>query len=96
MGAYLDTPEKEKNPENGSNDMMSWGLCSMQGWRCSQEDDHLAVLIKQPHDGQMGMLFCVWDGHGGKEVAALAKEKFRGVLTDMQDFKDGKFKEALI
>jgi hypothetical protein len=43
MGAYLDTPEKEKNPENGNNDFMNWGLCSMQGWRCSQEDDHVAV-----------------------------------------------------
>ena len=42
MGAYLDTPEKTKNPENGSNAMCSWGLNSMQGWRCGQEDAHLA------------------------------------------------------
>lgn len=42
------------------------------------------------------MLYCVWDGHGGKEVAAFAKEKFKSVLVDLPDFKNGKFKEALI
>jgi len=73
MGAYLETPIKDKNPENGTSESMSWGLCSMQGWRCSQEDDHLAVEITQPHDGQKGMLYCVWDGHGGKEVAEFAR-----------------------
>jgi len=35
MGAYLDSPIKDKNPEPGQNQEFSWGACSMQGWRCS-------------------------------------------------------------
>jgi len=42
MGAYLDTPVTDKHPENGSNNVLRWGLCTMQGWRCTQEDDHIA------------------------------------------------------
>ena len=72
MGAYLNTPIKDKNSEHGSNDMTYWGLCSMQGWRCNQEDDHLAQLVTLP-SGEKGMLFAVWDGHGGKDVANLAR-----------------------
>jgi len=33
MGAFLDTPIKDKNPEHGNNDMCWWAACSMQGWR---------------------------------------------------------------
>jgi serine/threonine protein phosphatase PrpC len=42
------------------------------------------------------MLFCVWDGHGGKEVAEFARERFKEVFTKQPEFKAGKFKEALI
>ena len=42
MGAYLDTPITEKNSEFNTNEQASWGLCSMQGWRCGMEDDHIA------------------------------------------------------
>lgn len=80
MGAYLDTPVKDKNPEHGSTSIMDFGLCSMQGWRCDQEDDHLAVIVKQPKDGADGMLLAVWDGHGGKNVALYAKQEFQKVF----------------
>ena len=75
MGAYLDTPNKDKHSEFSQNDMASWGLCSMQGWRTGMEDDHLVKEVEQP-DGEKGMLFCVFDGHGGAEVANHAKKKF--------------------
>lgn len=42
MGAYLDTPITDKNSEVDFNEQASWGLCSMQGWRCNMEDDHIA------------------------------------------------------
>lgn len=45
MGAYLDTPLTDKNSEFGHNDMCQWGLCSMQGWRCGMEDDHIVKQI---------------------------------------------------
>ena len=45
MGAYLDTPITDKNPENGKNEMAAWGVCSMQWWRCGMEDAHIATNI---------------------------------------------------
>ena len=45
MGAYLDTPIKDKNSERGINEICAWGLCSMQGWRCGMEDAHIAREI---------------------------------------------------
>lgn len=52
--------------------MLSWGACSMQGWRMSQEDTHIVHEIELP-DGTKGMLFGVFDGHGGKEVSTYVK-----------------------
>jgi serine/threonine protein phosphatase PrpC len=43
----------------------------MQGWRIEMEDSHIANEISLPQN-QKGMLFAVFDGHGGKEVALYA------------------------
>jgi hypothetical protein len=45
MGDFLDKPMKDKNPEKGNNDMCSWGVCSMQGWRKSMEDAHISENV---------------------------------------------------
>jgi serine/threonine protein phosphatase PrpC len=34
------------------------------------------------------MLFCVFDGHGGKEVAVYAKERFVDIFIGTPDFKN--------
>ena len=68
MGAFLDSPITEKNPETGQNEICSWGLCSMQGWRTDMEDAHIAATITLPSK-KTGALFGVFDGHGGKLVA---------------------------
>lgn len=54
----------------------------MQGWRCNQEDDHFHDVVKDADNNEVGMLLCVWDGHGGKEVAEFAREKFQGIFVD--------------
>mgnify|MGYP002376118137 CR=1 FL=1 len=64
---------KSKNSKFGSvNDIVWWGACSMQGWRCSMEDAHICSPIDLGK-GEKGMLFGVFDGHGGKEVAEFTK-----------------------
>lgn len=94
MGAYLDNPITDKNPEHGSNELASWGVCSMQGWRCGMEDDHIARPISIP-GGKKAMLFCVFDGHGGKEVAKYAKERFTDIFLAQPEFKKSNFQAAL-
>jgi hypothetical protein len=76
MGAslvYLETPNTDKNPENGENGYLKYGLCSMQGWRLNmviplssdllQEDAHITSVNFEKSTS----LFGVFDGHGGKQ-----------------------------
>ena len=65
MGAYLDTPIKEKHSDWGGTQIAWWGATGMQGWRCNMEDAHIANKIVC-HDGKDGLLFGVFDGHGGE------------------------------
>ena len=76
MGGFLDQPIKDKNPEPGQNENFAWGACGMQGWRSGMEDAHICdeVILQ---DKYKAMLFGVFDGHGGKEVADYAKQHFR-------------------
>ena len=95
MGAYLDTPITDKNPEDGKNEMAAWGVCSMQGWRCGMEDSHIAISIDLPKSKTKGMLFAVFDGHGGKEVAIYAEDNFKKILEGLEDFKNENYEQAL-
>ena len=95
MGAYLDTPITDKNPEDGKNEMAAWGVCSMQGWRCGMEDSHIAISIDLPKSKTKGMLFGVFDGHGGKEVAIYAEDNFKKILEGLDDFKNENYEQAL-
>ena len=71
----MDEPITEKKSEFGSTSMCSWGAVGMQGWRCNMEDTHIADEITL-NKGEKGMLFCVFDGHGGAEVADFVKANF--------------------
>ena len=75
--------------------MASWGAVGMQGWRCSMEDTHIAKKISLP-DGAEGLLFGVFDGHGGQEVAKFAQDNFEKIFVKLADFKSKKYKEALV
>ena len=65
MGAYLDTPKTDKDSEHGGSDIAWWGAVGMQGWRTGMEDAHIGTKITL-HDGKEGLLFGVFDGHGGE------------------------------
>mmetsp|Transcript_3202 Transcript_3202/g.8200 ORF Transcript_3202/g.8200 Transcript_3202/m.8200 type:complete len:360 (-) Transcript_3202:90-1169(-) len=66
MGNYLSEPNTKKNAEDGNIHELRFGLCSMQGWRNSMEDAHLAQEVKGVR------LFGVFDGHGGEAAAKFA------------------------
>jgi len=40
------------------------------------EDAHIAKIIDLPKTKEKGMLFGVFDGHGGKDVAVFADTHF--------------------
>ena len=58
------------------------------------EDSHIAVEIELA-DGNMGMLFGVFDGHGGKEVANYAREEIKDILVNNHEFKMKNYEKAL-
>lgn len=87
MGPYLGQPNKEKESEVGENDTIRFGATSMQGWRKSQEDSHIAAL--DVADGVH--VFGVFDGHGGKEVSIWVKKNFVSELKKLESFKSGNY-----
>lgn len=52
----------------------------MQGWRVKMEDAHICYQITLP-SGETAMIFGVFDGHGGPEVAQYVAKHFLRTLT---------------
>lgn len=85
--ALLAAPKVEKETEGNTNGNISWGACSMQGWRRSMEDAHAGVL---DIGGAKGVhYFAVFDGHGGAEVAEYCGKHLHDELVQHAEFKDG-------
>ena len=95
MGQYLEKPITEKNEEYGSSYLCDWGLCAMQGWRVKMEDSHISQEIDLPGGKSKGMLFCVFDGHGGSKVSEFASKNFVKTFINQKDFKNKKYSKAL-
>jgi serine/threonine protein phosphatase PrpC len=91
MGPYLGTPNTEKESENGGNESLRFGATSMQGWRKSQEDAHIAATDLPDNISVFG----VFDGHGGKEVSLYVKKHFVDELRKLDSFKNGNYEAAL-
>lgn len=72
MGTYLSTPVTEKCEEKGGNGQVDWGVVDMQGWRKSMEDAHIAHTPQDCSEGEP-LVFGVFDGHGGAEVARFCQ-----------------------
>jgi len=55
------------------------------------EDDHYMNANFDPHTS----LFCIFDGHGGKEVATFCANHIEEVLKQNESYKVHNFKRAL-
>ncbi|GMH92023.1 hypothetical protein TL16_g12224, partial [Triparma laevis f. inornata] len=84
MGAYLSSPSLTKetssgtcpNPTNKSS-IVTWSATSMQGWRKTMEDAHITTTSCPSTSGTNDtMVFSVFDGHGGSEVALFCEKHF--------------------
>ena len=84
--ALLAAPKTEKTMEGASNGVVSWGSCSMQGWRRYMEDAHAAVLDLA---GSGVHFFAVYDGHGGAEVAEFCGRHLHNELLHHEEFREG-------
>lgn len=83
MGDFLSTPNREKISETGKGGNVRYVAASMQGWRRSMEDAHIAHV---DFDNNGTSLFGVFDGHGGSEVAIFVKRHFKEELVKLNSF----------
>ncbi|XP_055329996.1 protein phosphatase ppm-1.G-like isoform X2 [Paramacrobiotus metropolitanus] len=94
MGSYLSSPVRDKHSEDATGASgLRIGTCEMQGWRISQEDAHLALPDFDRE--RRAMLFAVFDGHGGSEVAKYAAQYLPNHLKSLAKYQEGKYEEAL-
>lgn len=94
MGNYLSEPDKEKQGrKDGRSELLQYGACGMQGWRQHMEDAHLCIVDFNGRPDEA--LFAVFDGHGGREVAAFSKQRFPHVLLESPLYAKGEYLEAL-
>lgn len=96
MGAvasgYLDSPITDKEVTDGVSKLgMSYGACSMQGWR-SNNEDAMSCIPEFTDDSAM---FAVYDGHGGPEIALYVAKYLPMLLKTHYAYKQGDTKHAL-
>ena len=91
MGPYLSTPIRDKKTHAGENHRAKFASCEMQGWRNTMEDAKITNLALD----QDSMIFGVFDGHGGKEVAEFVTRHFCIELLNSRSYKEGNYEQAL-
>ena len=87
MGQTLSEPITAKHTTTGQDSRLLWSASSMQGWRVTMEDAHTTILNLANN-----ALFCVFDGHGGSNVAIYAGSKLHLRLEQSEAFKQGDYK----
>ena len=91
MGPYLSSPIRDKKSTSGQNPTVRYGTSEMQGWRNTMEDAKLTNVSLQKDT----MVFGVFDGHGGKEVAEFVSRHFCEELEKNRAYLAGNIELAL-
>eukprot|EP00760_Papus_ankaliazontas_P024329 PhM_4_TR2242/c0_g1_i1/m.22146/K14803/PTC2_3; protein phosphatase PTC2/3 len=73
-GAFVDVPITDKEVTSLETAVVSVVACTMQGWRSNNEDAYCVHTNIPGTDG--GMVFGVFDGHGGDKVAQFVANNF--------------------
>jgi protein phosphatase 1G len=94
MGAYLSTPVTTKEVFEGGCSTTTYGGGSMQGWRRTMEDAHIAETGLRA-DADVA-IFGVFDGHGGAEVAKFCQKYMAAEMTKLGRFSEGGIEESLV
>ena len=91
MGPYLSSPVTKKKCAFSENERAKIYACEMQGWRNSMED---ATMLEENLRESL-MIFGVFDGHGGKEVAHFVARHFNNELSNCRPFLNGNYEHGL-
>jgi protein phosphatase 1G len=92
MGNYMSKPSTHKKTQFGESLKVSFASSEMQGWRMSMEDSKVINLSLDENT----MIFAVFDGHGGGEVAKFVSRHFCALLLKNRFFEAGDLENALV
>jgi len=84
---------RTKDTFQGECETVVFGGASMQGWRRTMEDAHLAQLQIGPHRSD---IFGVFDGHGGPEVARFCERHMGDQIQATSGFQEGDMGGAMV
>jgi serine/threonine protein phosphatase PrpC len=77
--------------EEGKSAKLWFSVSSVQDWRKTQEDAHLAL----PKFEANASLFGVFDGHNSSEVAKVVAKKLPKIILKNNNYKEGKIELGL-
>lgn len=93
MAFIRSTPITDKQTSVDVDDTYYAASSCVQGWRVSMEDQHI-VLLETPMDKKCSY-FAVFDGHGGSNVAKLAKRYLHLKILTQSAYHSGNIKKAI-
>ncbi|XP_037913707.1 protein phosphatase 1B isoform X2 [Hermetia illucens] len=94
MGGFLDKPKTVKHNEHGEGNGLTYGVGSMQGWRCEMEDAHYA-RTGLGEKFEEWSFFAVFDGHAGCKVSEHCAKHLLQYIIDTDEFKNGDYVKGI-
>ena len=93
MGQELNKPNLNKNPKDGEDKYLRYGMNEIQGWKKTMD----VFSIKENSLGPNNNIniFGLFDGHSGKEISEYLSINFISELLKNNNFKNGDYKQAL-
>ena len=95
MGNELDNPILDKNSFDNETPYIKIGLSSVQGWKTQMEEYNFFLSDLFPNTDKKIDVFGLFSGEGGPEVAKYICNNFPDRLKSNNNFKEGKYPEAL-
>ena len=95
MGNELDTPILIKNSFDKETECIKYGSSSVQGWKTTMDEYNFFLSDIYPNTNKKIDIFGLFSGDGGPEVAKYICNIFPEKLKSNNNFKEGKYIEAL-
>jgi len=95
MGGELETPNLEKTPSDGKNNLFRYGINKVQGLKKSLEVFNINNIINIIQEKAI-YIFGIFDGHSGNEISQYISQNFCSEISKNEDFIKQNYKKALI
>jgi len=95
MGVELDTPNLDKNPSDGKNNLFRYGINTIQGFKKTLEVFNINNTMNITQDKTI-YIFGILDGHSGNEISQYISENFCRELAKNENFESQNYQKALI